>query len=157
MSNDFATKARQLAYWHAGDDLQALRTRLACIAVLAAEAGGARVCEHGIDLLRGCETCRQESAPAAAAFTSDRYWGNAERARIVAKAAKIRADVAQQFTDAASWNRNSPHAAISPLTFEQIDPGGKMRRLAAELDALLQEEMPLLYLPAPPPIREVKR
>lgn len=62
-----------------------------------------------------------------------------QRLLLVARARKLRADIEQIFTDAASWNDNSRArkngaAPINP------DPDGSLRRMAEGLDKTLAAE-----------------
>lgn len=61
------------------------------------------------------------------------------RARVVRKARKARAAIAQIFTDAASWNQFSEarKAGCAPI---DPDPDGRMAQALAALDKFLAEE-----------------
>ena len=61
--------------------------------------------------------------------------GKNKRADIMARARKLRAEIAQTFAEAAHWNSiNVPHKghAIDP------DPDGELRRIADIIDKMLQ-------------------
>jgi len=60
------------------------------------------------------------------------------RAALVARMRKIRQDITQIFDDAEHWNRVHPDEP--PLTHEDIDPGGELRRMAAGLEMSLARE-----------------
>lgn len=59
------------------------------------------------------------------------------RAEIIADAVKLRSEIRQIFADAAHWNESvrKPHEErINP------DPGGRLTRIAAALDKMLERE-----------------
>jgi hypothetical protein len=60
-----------------------------------------------------------------------------ERARIIGRARRLRAEIEQIFTDVASWNDNARHpddALVDP------DPFGELRRLATAIDDMLAND-----------------
>jgi hypothetical protein len=62
--------------------------------------------------------------------------GQDKQSEIMDRARKLRADIAQTFADAAHWNSiNVPHKGppIDP------DPDGKLKRIAAGIDRMLDE------------------
>ncbi len=64
---------------------------------------------------------------------------NSERARIIRRFKRLRAEIRQQFIDAESWNdhseaRKNGAAPVDP------DPFGEMKRLVAALDELLAND-----------------
>lgn len=62
----------------------------------------------------------------------------AEKARIVQNMLKTRQEIRQFFDDADRWNAAHPD---EPLTVEEIDPDGELRRQAAWLDQQLAGEV----------------
>lgn len=71
--------------------------------------------------------------------------GKDKRADIMARARKLRAEIAQTFAEAAHWNSiNVPHKgqAIDP------DPDGELRRIADIIDKMLETQAKLDRNPA---------
>lgn len=62
---------------------------------------------------------------------------NAERRRLIARAVRLRAEIQQTFTDAASWNDNVRKPDEEPIN---PDPFGEMRRLLAAIDTMLEND-----------------
>ena len=62
---------------------------------------------------------------------------NEERAAIIGRARKLRADIAQAFADAEHWNRMHVPWKGSPI---DPDPGGQLQRIADGLDRMLANE-----------------
>ena len=61
-----------------------------------------------------------------------------ERARIIAEARRIRAEIEQLFTDAVSWNDNVRRPGELPI--DPDDPVGQLRHIADGLDRMLAAE-----------------
>ncbi len=62
------------------------------------------------------------------------------RVLIIRRAMKLRVEIEQIFTDAASWNDNARQPGDEPI---DADPDGKLRRIADGLDRMLEREASL--------------
>lgn len=63
--------------------------------------------------------------------------GSDRRASIVARASKLRQEIAQQFADAEHWNRVNVPWKGEPI---DPDPDGRLRRIANGIDRMLAGE-----------------